>query len=81
VDAVASLQMALRLVNSQLSGDEATSDHTMAGIIGLSQYDRVRGLHREGLVHLDGLQRIVELRGGLAQFLSDRPAIAQKIFR
>lgn len=70
-----------RLVNEKIAGDEALSDATIAVIVGMTQYERLRGQYRMGLVHFTGLERIIELRGGITQLVVDRPEIAQKIFK
>jgi hypothetical protein len=80
-EAVLHLTHTLRLVNKKLSGKEALSDTTMAAIVGMTQYERVRGQHHQAVVHFEGLQRIVELRGGITHLIAHQPAIAQKIFR
>lgn len=71
----------LRLVNEKLTGDEALSDGTLAVIVGMTQYERLRGQYSMAAFHFTGLQRIIELRGGIAQFLVHSPEIAQKIFK
>ena len=81
IEAMRHLSRAFRLVNEKLSGNEALSDTTMAVVISMTQYERLRGQHRQGLVHLDGLLRMVELRGGISQVMSTNPPLAQKIFR
>jgi hypothetical protein len=75
------LSCTFRLVNDKLSGNEALSDTTMAVVVAMTQYERLRGHHRQGLVHFEGLQRIVELRGGISRLVNDRPGLAQKVFR
>lgn len=75
------LSCTFRLVNEKLSGKEALSDTTMAVLIAMAQYDRLRAQYRQGLVHFEGLQRMVELRGGISQLMPYNPGLAQKIFR
>jgi hypothetical protein len=70
----------LRLVNKKLSGGEALSDSTFAVVICMCIYERLRGEYDKGLVHLKGLQRMVELRGGISQ-LTSNSSLVQKIFR
>lgn len=80
-EATLHLTRTLRLVNKKLSGDEALSDTTMSAIVAMTQYERLRGHYRQAMVHFEGLRRIVELRGGIANLVAHLPAIAQKIFR
>lgn len=75
------LSHAFRLVNERLSGKDAVSDTTIAVVVIMSQYQRLQGQYRQGLVHLEGLQRMVELRGGISQLTTNKPGLAQKIFR
>ncbi|KAL2197065.1 hypothetical protein P885DRAFT_68949 [Corynascus similis CBS 632.67] len=72
---------ALRLLNSRLSGEHAASNQNLIAVIVLSMYERQQGEHRRGLVHLDGLERLMQLRGGVAAFIKSRPDLARKIFR
>ena len=74
------LLRATRLINERLSGIDALSDTTIATIVGLIQCECLRGQHHDGMTHFTGLQRIIELRGGVARLLS-KPQLAGKIFR
>lgn len=74
------LLCATRIINERLSGSEALSDTTIASIVGLIQYERLRGQHQDGMIHFKGLQRIIELRGGVAHLMNN-PHLAGKIFR
>jgi hypothetical protein len=80
-EAMRHLAYSLRLVNQKLLGDEATSDTTVMAVIGMTQYERLSGHHRRGLVHLDGLEHMVNLRGGMARLARLHWHLAQKIFR
>ena len=73
--------MAIRLVSDRLSGKEALTNSTIAIIVSMTHYDRLRGEYKQGIVHFDGLRRIVALRGGIAEFTRTWPRMAQKIFR
>lgn len=75
------LSNTLRLVNVKLTGNEALADGTLAVIVGMTQYERLRGEYRQALVHFAGLERIIELRGGISQLLVHSSEIAQKIFK
>ncbi|SPO01794.1 uncharacterized protein DNG_04467 [Cephalotrichum gorgonifer] len=71
----------LRLVNQRLSSADATSDATIAVVVIIGQYHRHRGQYRDGLVHMNGLKRMVEMRGGISQILRESPMLGSKIIR
>ncbi|RDW84262.1 hypothetical protein BP6252_01852 [Coleophoma cylindrospora] len=81
IEAVQHISHAFRLINAKLSGDGAVSDTTIASVIIMSQYERLQGQYRQGVVHLEGLQRMVELRGGISKLTKNQHGMAQKIFR
>ncbi|CAH0040382.1 unnamed protein product [Clonostachys rhizophaga] len=70
----------LHLVNERLSGQHALENSTLIAIIALSQFERVQDNYEEALVHVQGLNRLALLRGGIAGF-RDHPALMQKLFR
>lgn len=80
-EAMNHLSRAFRLVNEKLSGNDAVSDTTIAVVIILSQYEGLQGRYHQGLVHFDGLQRMVELRGGITQLIRNNSCLVPKIFR
>jgi hypothetical protein len=80
-EAMRHISQAIRLVNEKLSGKDAISNTTIAVVVMMAQYEHLQGQYRQGLVHLDGLQRIVELRGGISELKKDKPNLAQKIHR
>jgi len=57
------------------------SDHAIAGVTILAIYQLVHGNFGVGLVHFNGLCRMIELRGGLAKLMSHNRALAQKPWR
>ncbi|KAK4118256.1 hypothetical protein N657DRAFT_583939 [Parathielavia appendiculata] len=73
--------LALRMINSRLSGRDAFTDETLIVVLVLGLYERYQGEYHRGLVHLNGVQRILELRGGLRSLVKTRPDLARKIFR
>lgn len=80
-DAMRHMARSLRMVNQRLaSPHDALSDTTIAVIIMLSHYERHNGHLRQGKVHFDGLLRIVELRGGIANLAKTNPYIAMKLY-
>ncbi|GAW13426.1 hypothetical protein ANO14919_028120 [Xylariales sp. No.14919] len=83
VEALCHLSRSLRLVNQRLAGDEdvALSDTTLAVVVAMTQHERLLGYHHDALVHFEGLQRIIALRGGISALVSNCPGIAQKALR
>ncbi|TGO37416.1 hypothetical protein BHYA_0098g00400 [Botrytis hyacinthi] len=75
------LSLAFRLINDKLSGNEAASDTTIAVVLTMSHYYRLQGQVIQGLVHLQGLERMVKMRGGISNLRRKQPTLAQKIFR
>ena len=79
--AVRHLTQTFRLVNQRLSRTDAVSDASMAVVVIIAQYERHRERYLKGLIHLDGLRRMVEMRGGISQLLWYNPSLGQKIIR
>ncbi len=71
----------LHLLNAKLSGDEAVSDATIATVIMASQYERYRGSYSSGTPHMDGMQRMIGMRGGINVLARQNPALTYKMFR
>jgi hypothetical protein len=80
-EAMRHLSQVFRLVNTRLSGASVVSNTTIAAILMMVQHERILRRYRQGFIHLAGLQRMVELRGGMYQFNKDEPYLARKIFR
>ncbi|KAI0468179.1 hypothetical protein F4859DRAFT_216954 [Xylaria cf. heliscus] len=82
-EALRHLSRSLRLVNQRLAEDRelALSDTTLGVVIVMTQHERLLGYHHHALIHFEGLQRIIDLRGGIIKLISDSPAIAQKALR
>jgi hypothetical protein len=69
------------MTNQRLSGAEACSDKAIAVVTMLAMYQRMHHQQSIGLVHFDGLRRMIELRGGLAQLALENRTLAQKPWR
>lgn len=69
------------MTNQRLSSSDACSDQAIAVVTMLAIYQRLHHQQAIGLVHFQGLRRMVELRGGLAKLASDNRALAQKPWR
>jgi hypothetical protein len=74
------MSKAFTLVNKKLSSDEALSDATLLMVLALVIVEQLHDEPQRWRVHLQGLFRIVELRGGLAQY-RDTWELAHKICR
>ncbi|KAL4992313.1 hypothetical protein BDW68DRAFT_97488 [Aspergillus falconensis] len=71
-----------RIVQERLmSEEEATSDMTIAILVAMSQYERLQGQYARGYIHVRGLRRMVELRGGIKQFDNECCGVIQKVLR
>ncbi|UKZ74942.1 hypothetical protein TrVFT333_002612 [Trichoderma virens FT-333] len=75
------LTQAFRLINERISRDERVSNSTIAVVMSLSTYESTRGRYDHGMIHLSGLFRMVETRGGLDCVGSEEPELMQKIYR
>ncbi|KFY40147.1 hypothetical protein V494_03620 [Pseudogymnoascus sp. VKM F-4513 (FW-928)] len=75
------LSQSFRLINERLSGNNPVSDETIAVVVILAQHERIRGHYGEGLVHISGLERMVQLRGGVRALSKYRPGLTQKLFK
>ncbi len=80
-EAIRHLSQTFRLVNERLSGNDAVSDTTLAVVVVMAQYACLQGEHRQGLVHLEGLQGMIELRGGVSQLTRNEPGLTQMGFK
>ncbi|KAH7327783.1 hypothetical protein B0I35DRAFT_472555 [Stachybotrys elegans] len=82
-DALGHVAKAIHLLNSRLSKgtDDAVSDQNIATIVSMAKYEFAAGHSREGHIHLDGLHRMVQLRGGIAAMTRKDATFTQKIFR
>ncbi|AEO71819.1 uncharacterized protein THITE_2020265, partial [Thermothielavioides terrestris NRRL 8126] len=75
------LCVALRLVNARLSGSNAAADENVTVVMILALYERFQGSYHRGRLHLDGVRRMVEMRGGIGGFARSNPTWARKVFR
>ncbi len=74
------LSKAYRCINQNLQKFETPSDLTIAAVMSMAIHEDLRGQPGRSKVHVDALQRMVELRGGIAQFGANR-VLLQKICR
>ncbi|KAK1570167.1 uncharacterized protein LY79DRAFT_527324 [Colletotrichum navitas] len=69
---------AYSLVNLKLSGPHAVSDSAIAAVVTLAIYQQIHQQHATGLIHLKGLHRMIELRGGIARLMKENRPLALK---
>ncbi|EER38496.1 conserved hypothetical protein [Histoplasma capsulatum H143] len=72
---------AYSLVNIKLSGPDSVSDDAIAAVVSLAIYQQIHHEPATGLVHLHGLYRMIQLRGGISRFLEENRALALKPLR
>lgn len=75
------LSHTLCLVSQRLSSSDATSDATLAAVAMIAQYERHEGRHEHGLLHMNGLLQLVNMRGGIGNLLRENIVLAQKLVR
>ena len=75
------ISQAYALVNLKLSGPEFVSDSAIAAVVTLAIYQQIHHLHSTGLIHLNGLYRMIQLRGGIARLMEVNRALALKVLR
>jgi hypothetical protein len=74
------LSNSYRCIKQNLESNGTPSDSTVAAVMCMAIHEDLRGHPCRSKVHVDALQRIVELRGGIAQFAGNR-VLVQKICR
>jgi hypothetical protein len=62
-------------VKKRLEGDSALSDSSIAIVMSLINQEQIRQQHSAAAVHVRGLQRMIELRGGLGQLEGNVPLV------
>jgi hypothetical protein len=80
-EALRHVTRAYRIVNQKLQSHESLSDTTIATVITLALYQRVHHQQQTGLIHLYGLLRMIEMRGGIEVLQKQNRALAQKALR
>lgn len=74
------LSDAYRCINQNLQKHGEPSDSTIAAVMTMAIYEDLRGHPSRSKVHIDALQGMVELRGGIAGLEGNR-VLLQKICR
>lgn len=75
------ISQAYVLVNIKLLGPLSVSDSAIAALVSLAIYQQVHHQPATGLVHLHGLYRMIQLRGGIARLMQENRALALKLLR
>ncbi|OQE19770.1 hypothetical protein PENFLA_c018G02359 [Penicillium flavigenum] len=75
------ISKAYALVNIKLSGPFSVSDSAIATVVSLAIYQQVHHQPEIGLVHLHGLYRMIQLRGGISKLMQENRALAMKPLR
>ncbi|CZT14338.1 uncharacterized protein RCC_00315 [Ramularia collo-cygni] len=58
------------LIQRRIDGDDALSDSTLAIVVSLFHQEQIRKQYAAARVHMNGLQRMVKLRGGISKLES-----------
>lgn len=66
------LSNAYRCINQSLQTDRIPSDPTLASVVSMAIHEDLRGRPGKGKIHMDALQQMVEIRGGIAQLSANR---------
>ncbi|KAJ4307259.1 hypothetical protein N0V88_000641 [Collariella sp. IMI 366227] len=72
---------ALQMVNARLTDANAITEENIGVVLILSLYERYDNQYDRGLVHLDGLRRMIEMRGGIGNWIKSSPETTRKMFR
>ena len=62
-------------VRERLEGDDALSDATLGLVISFITQEQIRNEHEAARIHLNGLARMIELRGGLTSLEHSLPIL------
>lgn len=72
------LGKAYALISERLSGPNATSRATIVTVTSMSLYQRLHRLQSIGMVHFQGLLKILALRGGMRRLAKEDRFLALK---
>ncbi|KAL2835490.1 hypothetical protein BJY01DRAFT_223650 [Aspergillus pseudoustus] len=75
------ISQAYSLVNAKISGPSCVSDSAIAAVVSLAIYQQVHQEPVIGLVHLQGLYRMISMRGGISLLMQENRALALKPLR
>lgn len=72
------LSRSLRLISERFSGASRVTDANIAVVVVMSEVERMNGQIETGKIHLDGLEKMIQLRKGIRKL---QPALVEKILR
>jgi hypothetical protein len=75
------LAQTLRLIEQRLSESNAAADINIATVVMMAQFERHQDRYPQAKAHMDGLQRMVEMRGGISNLIRQNPILSHKITR
>jgi hypothetical protein len=56
-----------RCISQNIQDHETPSDPTLAAVVSMAIHEDLRGHPARGKIHIDALERLIDLRGGIAQ--------------
>jgi hypothetical protein len=74
------LSVTYRCISERLQRDVTPSDMTIAAVVSMAIHEDFKGQPARSKVHIDGLQHLVELRGGI-DYLDANNMLLHKICR
>ncbi|GAM33903.1 hypothetical protein TCE0_013f01138 [Talaromyces pinophilus] len=74
------MQKALSIIKTRIATMRAVADETIAVIATLAFVEKTRGSFDNWRIHMNGLKRLVDMRGGLVS-LETKPMVMTKVFR
>ena len=75
-----SLANTYRCINAELEASDVPSWGTLASVMSLTMHENLFGMKRKAKLHLQALERMVKLKGGLGVF-EEHEALLHKICR
>ena len=73
-----SMSRTLREVQGRVQSEKALDDSTIAIVLSLVMQEQMRGDYASASIHIKGLWKIIELRGGIAK-IGVNPLLVMKI--
>ncbi|OKL58353.1 hypothetical protein UA08_06014 [Talaromyces atroroseus] len=70
----------LTIMKTRIATMQSVTDETIAVVATLAYVEKIKGSYNNWRIHMGGLKRLVDLRGGLHS-LESKPIIMSKIFR
>ncbi|KAJ5578804.1 uncharacterized protein N7459_007768 [Penicillium hispanicum] len=74
------LNAAISIINRRLANSEVITDGTLVVIATMAMIEKHRGAHANWKIHMEGLKKLLRLRGGLGS-LESQPLLMTKLHR